>query len=76
MKSGYKTTEFWLTLLAQVFGGVVLFGVLSGVEADSIVEAVGLLVKAVTGLFVALAPLIAYIKNRAAVKSAAEYAKD
>jgi len=75
MKPGFKTSEFWLTVLAGVFGVVVLFGALTGSEADSIVAAVELLIKSVTGLVVALAPLIAYIKGRAEVKQAGEYAK-
>jgi len=76
MKEGRKTSEFWLTMLAQVAGIVVLFGVFTAEDAQTLVAAIEKLVAAATGLMVALAPLIAYIKSRADVKSAAEFSND
>lgn len=72
MKPGYKTTEFWLTVFAQVSGLVVLFGVLDSKQADTLVEAVTRLIEAVAGLLVAVAPLVTYIKERSNLKAWSE----
>lgn len=73
MKEGYKTTEFWLTLLAQLLGVAVLFGVINAEQVKTLNDAIAVAVQAVVGLWVAVAPLVEYIKSRAAVKTSAEF---
>jgi len=70
MKSGYKTTEFWLTLLAQALPILVLTGVLTPHEADVVRGVAG---DAITTGFAfggALIALAVYIYGRAQVKAA------
>jgi len=40
MKSGIKTTEFWMSAIAQVVGILALFGVVEPAKSSLIVEAV------------------------------------
>jgi len=40
MKSGIKTTEFWMAAIAQVVGILALFGVVEPAKSSLIVEAV------------------------------------
>jgi hypothetical protein len=37
-KTGYKTTEFWLSLLAVLLGFFIASGVLEAVPADSVIN--------------------------------------
>ena len=70
MKAGYKTTEFWLAVGAQLIPVLVLTGVLSNEESEALNST---LVEAVTvgGAFVvALLPVWKYIDSRAKVKAA------
>lgn len=39
-KPGYKTTEFWVTLVIQVIGIAVLFGWITPEQRDTLVQAV------------------------------------
>jgi len=59
IKSGVKTTEFYLTLLAQFLGVGVTLALLTGGEAQEIVAATGSLVAAATAWLVAMTPLFA-----------------
>jgi len=68
MKAGYKTTEFWLTVFAQLLGIAVLFGVVTAEQVDSLNGAIETAIKAIVGLWVAVAPLLEYIKSRAELK--------
>ncbi len=68
MKPGYKTTEFWLTVIAA-FGGVfVAFGFVDQSDVDNVIKSIGALVGAAVALFVAVKPIIEYIKSRTAIK--------
>jgi len=40
MKPGYKTTEFWVTLLIQILGILVLFGVITPEQKGTLSEAI------------------------------------
>lgn len=58
MKPGYKTTEFWLSLLAMIFGALMSSGAI--VEGSSIERAIG-------GAIAILATM-GYTASRAQVK--------
>ena len=62
-KPGYKTTEFWLSLLATLLGFLLASGLLDAVSADSWIARI------VGGLVAALAAL-GYTASRAKVKAA------
>lgn len=40
MKQGYKTTEFWLAMLGLALTGLVVYGVLTQEDADTILSLV------------------------------------
>jgi hypothetical protein len=63
-KPGYKTTEFWLSLLATLLGFLLASGVMDTVPAD------GWIAKLIGGVVAVLATL-GYSASRAKVKSAA-----
>lgn len=63
MKPGYMTTEFWLTLLAQVLAALQLFGVIGQAEANEWSE---MIAPAIT----AVVPLALYIWSRTRIKAA------
>ena len=60
MKSGIKTSEFWITIANTVLMVAVAFG-LSQEEADSLAAVIAPLVAAVL-------PIVAYILSRAHIK--------
>lgn len=64
-KSGFFTSEFWLTLLNSVAGGLVMGGILTPPEADALVTG---LHQTIGGLMIVI-PTIAYIYSRIVVKS-------
>jgi hypothetical protein len=73
MKSGFKTTEFWLTLVGSVVAVVVALQVLTPEEGQAVTSATGEVIKAVAGLIAILAPIIGpvfYNHGRAKVKAA------
>lgn len=70
MKSGYKTTEFWLTLLAQVLPVLVLTGVLTPNEAETVQNVAGNAITAGFAFGGALIALAVYVYGRAKVKAA------
>jgi len=63
MKSGIKTSEFWLTLLSLIGGVLVGSGVLTEDESLTLQEAV-------VALALAVAPIWQYIRSRTAIKVA------
>lgn len=73
MKSGYKTTEFWLTLLGSVAAVFVALQVLTAEEAQQVVSATGEVIKAAVALAGVLVPILGpifYNNGRAKVKAA------
>ena len=62
MKTGYKTSEFWLTILSTIGGFLVASGVLTEEENVTLTEAV-------SGVVLAVAPIWQYIKSRTEVKT-------
>ena len=75
MKPGIKSTEFWMTMLAQVLGLLVTVGVLSSGEVSIIVEASESVIVAVTAFLAAVTPLLGgfalvwkYVQERTKLK--------
>jgi hypothetical protein len=66
-KPGYKTTEFWLTLLSQTVGILTLTGVIKPEEATPYLQGGG----AVIGGLMTIIPQIAYAFSRGKAKAAA-----
>lgn len=74
-KSGYKTTEFWLSVFSAVVGFVVLSGIVPGLDqdtGDAVTAAVTQIVEAVVALVAIVGPIIGYTRSRTEVKMAAE----
>lgn len=71
VSKGYTTTEFWLSLVAQVVPILVLTGVLDTENAEAVKSATNQVVEAVAALVVAVAPVVMYIYSRAKIKAAA-----
>ena len=67
MKAGWKTSEFWAAIVAQLISVLILTGVLQPEEGDTIKDAVGTLISA--GL--SLASVFKYIHARTAIKAQA-----
>ncbi len=68
MKPGYMTTEFWLTLLAQVVPILVLTGVVSSADAQGVTDSTTHAVEGIGSTAVAVAALWKYIQSRADLK--------
>lgn len=68
MKPGYKTTEFWLSLLGVALAGLVLYGVVSQNEADTILATVRDLLFGGGALTAVTAIVRFYIDQRGALK--------
>jgi len=66
MKTGYKTSEFWLTLISVLVSGAVSLGLLPTAEGEQLQTG---LIAIVTGVFMVI-PVAVYIWNRATVKAA------
>jgi len=60
-RAGYKTTEFWLSLLTTLMGFIMVSGVLDSVDSESWI------VKVIGGIIAGLASL-GYTASRAKVK--------
>lgn len=67
VKDGWKTTEFWLTLISTIITAVVALGLLPADQGDTLKSG---LTAVVTGVFM-VAPVVVYIIGRWKVKQAA-----
>lgn len=70
MKPGYKTTEFWVTLLVNLAAIGAAFGVLSGEQAQALTEAAPQLAVVIVLILAGAAVGIRYIGSRQALKVA------
>lgn len=70
IKTGWKTSEFWLALISQVVGILVLFQLINGEDAEPLIEALGNLVIAIFGLVAVLPQIVTavYVWGRATLK--------
>jgi hypothetical protein len=69
MKPGYKTSEFWIALVAQIIPFMILFGVVTADEAETVNESITQLIAAIFAAAASIAPIVAYIQGRAKVKA-------
>lgn len=68
-KPGYQTTEFWLALMAQLAPLLVIFGVLSQAEAETLAATASQFIAAGVALVAAAMPVWKYIESRTIVKT-------
>jgi len=77
-KNGWQTSEFWKSLIPQVFAALLLMHVVSGTDATTMSDALVKIVEAVFSLAGSAAVVWKYIDSRTRVKEAqatAEVAK-
>lgn len=70
MKQGYKTTEFWVTLLAMVVGLAVHLGLLAPDTASDIQNQGSSIIVQLFELLAVVVPAAAYTLGRSYVKKA------
>lgn len=70
-KPGWMTTEFWLTLVAQAVALLVLFGVISVADKDSVTGTMGRAVENVFAVVASFVSIWKYIQSRTDVKQQA-----
>lgn len=75
MKPGYLTTEFWLTILAQVLPFLVMFKIVPAEDSTNIQAMVSTLIMGIGSLVVSVTAIVTYIKGRVATKAEAEKTK-
>jgi hypothetical protein len=71
VKSGIKTTEFWLSLIGPVILIFVTLGVFTPEEGEALSLTIGDAIAAIGAFIAGLAPVWAYIRGRSEVKAAA-----
>ena len=71
MKSGWQTSEFWLTLVANVLAFAVAFGIVPIGDKETVQGAATQIITGVFGLLAGAAVLWKYIEARRALKVAA-----
>lgn len=69
IKSGWKTTEFWLSLIGPIVALLVTFGVITSDQSDEIQSAASQVVVAIFALISAVAPVVVYVWSRTKVKT-------
>lgn len=68
LKSGWKTTEFWITLAGQGIALMVIMGVIKPAEQATLGEHVAKSVEAIFALIVSGSTLLSYIAGRTRLK--------
>lgn len=71
VKAGYRTTEFWVTLISSAVAVLVALGVFTPAEGETASSAGAELVFAIFAMLAAVAPAVAYIYSRTKVKESA-----
>ena len=69
MKPGWKTTEFWQTIIAQVLGFLAFAGVISTNDSQTLEEALGKSVAAIFTLIVNGMVVVSYVRTRFHLKA-------
>lgn len=76
MKPGYRTSEFWFTLVSFIFSGLYLTGILTENEQkEQLIEVVSHAVESVILIGGQVFILVKYIKGRSEVKKIVEQEK-
>lgn len=71
IKPGYKTSEFWFTLVSFLFSGLYLVGILrENTQKEELIEIASHAVESVFLIGGQILLLVKYIKGRTAVKTA------
>lgn len=68
IKPGYKTTEFWTTLIFQGLSLAVIFGVITSTDSVGLGSTLVKMVENVVALIVAGAAVVHYISSRTSIK--------
>lgn len=68
VKPGYKTTEFWVTLITNVITALVLTGLLTQTEAEVLNQATAAMVVGLIALITNGLIVFTYIRSRTDVK--------
>lgn len=68
MTPGYRTTEFWVTLVQQIVPLLILLGLVKQDQAESIGDSVTQLITALFAVAASLGPVITYIRARTDLK--------
>lgn len=71
IKEGYKTTEFWMAISANILGILVIFGMLTPVDSSGLIV---MLEKIIGALMISL-PSFGYTLSRGKTKAAASIAE-
>lgn len=69
IKPGYKTTEFWISLAANVVALLVIMGIVTPESQADLVEATSRIVEGVFAVITSVTAIIAYIRSRTKVKN-------
>lgn len=69
MRPGYKTTEFWLSVIAQALGFAVLLGFVTFNDSKTLEESLGKAVAAIFTVVASMRSVVEYIKSRTEVKT-------
>ena len=75
VKPGILTTEFWITLISQIIGLLVITGKLKPDEGQAVVDGLNMIVKGVVDLIAALYMIytaVTYIRGRIHLKEKAK----
>ena len=64
LKPGWKTTEFWSTIIAQVFAVLALLGLVNGKEAATLQESANQVVAALVLFLTNAGVVVYYVKTR------------
>ena len=75
-RTGFATSEFWLSIVSQLVALAVLFGVLPDTEAGTVSGLANEVVLAAAALISAAVVAYKYVEGRAKIKAAALGAKD
>lgn len=69
MKAGWKTTEFWMTIVVTAVGLLAALGVIGPADRPNVEGALQQMVQSVAGFIAAAIALWRYIKGRVDVKN-------
>lgn len=68
-KPGWKTTEFWISVAAQILAVVVLLGLMSQSDSETVGQAISQSIEAVGVIVANAAIILGYIKSRTTAKN-------
>ena len=69
VKPGYKTTEFWAMICSAFFGLLILFGVITNFESNTMLA----YINNIAGSVMTIGGIVSYILSRGKAKSNIDY---